>query len=155
MLSIKLLNIHDDHLAIPKRRKIKNNPNAKPKHYPFYTQDGESTGLKELIDDAIKWRRDCVKIGSIWLFCTSTGQPYIKDDDTTSGFDSIWQRAIKKALAETALEERFTEHDICAKTASDVADVDHAAQLRGHINKATTEKTCRRKATVVLPLKRD
>lgn len=153
MLRIKLKDIKPDCLEVPKRHKINDNAKAKPKRYPFYTEDGESTGLKELIEDVKTWRAKNVKVSSLFLFCTSQGQPFIKEDNSTSGFDSQWQRAMKKALEETTLDERFTEHDLCAKTASDVESLDHAAQLRGHINKATTHKTYRRKAETVLPLK--
>jgi hypothetical protein len=42
-------------------------------------------------------------VGSIWLFCTRKGQPYIKWDGQTSGFDSIWQRRITKASCHLTL----------------------------------------------------
>ncbi len=62
-------------------------------------------------------------------------------------------RINKKAIVQTDLKETFTEHDICAKTASDAEDVETVAKLRGHLNAATTEKTYRRLPNQVIPLK--
>lgn len=45
------------------------------------------------------------KINLIWLFHTNKGQPYIKEDGTANGFDSIWRRFMNKALKETKLQE--------------------------------------------------
>ena len=70
----------------------------------------------------------------------------------TSGFDSIWQRMIRKALKETELTERFTEHDLRAKVASDT-DLSHAQGLMDHASANTTERIYRRKAKVVEPAK--
>ena len=49
---------------------------------------------------------------------TRDGQPYIKPNGTTSGFDSIWQRYMCKAIKEGVVTERFTEHDLRTKRAS-------------------------------------
>lgn len=79
------------------------------------------------------------------LFCTRDGKPYIAADGTTSGFDSVWQRFMRKALADTDLTERFTEHDLRAKVGSD-SDSDEEARTRlGHASTATTRKIYRRK----------
>jgi len=67
------------------------------------------------------------------LFCTREGAPY-----TTSGFDSIWQRAMQKAIAKGVLGERFTEHDIRAKTATD--DPENAQKRLGHKTRSTTDR---------------
>lgn len=87
-----------------------------------------------------------------WLFCTRRGQPYRKEDGTTSGFDSIWQRQMKKALDETKLTQRFGEHDLRAKVASDT-DLEHASKLLGHTSEEITRKVYRRKGEVVKPAK--
>ena len=153
MLRIKLSDIKEDGLHFPKRHKIKGNAKAKPSVLPFYDKE-ESTGLRELVDDVLEWRKNHLNVASIYLFATSTGQPYIKEDGQTRGFDSVWQRTMAKALEKTDLQERFTEHDLCAKTASDVETVEHAAQLRGHLQTSTTEKVYRRKPNRVIPLNR-
>lgn len=155
LLRIKMTDISDDGLSFPKREKIKKSANAKASFMPFFDSEGNSTGLKELIDDVKAWRKEHLKISSMWLFCTSQGQPYIKEDGKTSGFNSIWQRAMKKALEETSLEEKFTEHDLCSKTASDVKTVEEAARLRGHTNTRTTQQTYRVKPEIVLPLRKE
>lgn len=151
VLKIRLADIKEDRLQIQKRAKIESNAKAKRKDYLFRDADGNSTGLEELINAVKAWRRVHLKVLSPWLFCTSHGQPYIKEDGSTSGFDSIWQRSMKKALESSALTERFHEHDICAKTSSDTETLEQAAQLRGHLNTATTDKVYRRKPQQVMP----
>lgn len=84
------------------------------------------------------------------LFHTNNGQPYIKEDGTANGFDSIWRRFINKALEKTKLQERFTEHDLRAKVASDT-EAEHARQLLGHSCLDITERIYRRKAEKIKP----
>ena len=154
ILRLQLSDIKEDRLSVPKRGKIAANAKAKKKDYPFLDKDGNSTGLRELIDDILAWRKTHARVLSPHLFCTSMGKPYIQDDGSTSSFDSSWQRTMKRALKKTKLEASFTEHDICAKTASDVETVEQAAKLRGHLNTNTTSKAYRRKPEMVIPLKR-
>ena len=152
LLQLKLDDLREDGLRFSKR--IKTAKKGGKSSLMPYLVNGESTGLKELINDVLEWRKRHLKIGSVYLFPTRDGQPYIKKNGTTSGFNTRWQEAMKKALKTTELEERFTEHDLCAKTASDVEELDHAAQLRQHTNTQTTERVYRRKPKVVIPLKR-
>jgi len=58
-----------------------------------------------------------------------------------------------KVLAETKVTARFTEHDLRAKTASDVASLEHASNLLAHADTATTQKFYRWKAEKVRPAK--
>jgi integrase len=89
-------------------------------------------------------------IGSIWLFCTRKGQPYINTEDgTTSGFDSIWQRRMKKWV--DAGNERFTEHDLRAKVASDMATDIEAQEQLDNSSAALNKKVYRRKGKVLQP----
>ena len=74
-----------------------------------------------------------------------------KEDGTANGFDSIWRRFINKALRETKLEDRFTEHDLRAKVASDI-ELEHAKLLLGHTNTDITNKVYRRKTQKVKPI---
>jgi integrase len=104
---------------------------------------------KRVIDENKKVRK---KINSIWLFHINIGQPYIKKDGTANGFDSIWRRFINKALYETKLKERFTEHDLRAKVASDI-ESEHASKLLGHTKTEITERVYRRKTETVKPFK--
>jgi hypothetical protein len=66
-----------------------------------------------------------------WLFHTRRGACYVKDNDKTSGFDSVWQRWMQKCLEQELISERFQEHDLRAKTASDSESETRAAELLG------------------------
>lgn len=57
---------------------------------------------------------------------------------------------MNKALKETKLTDRFTEHDLRAKVASDI-ESEHARQLLGHDNRGITERVYRRKVVYVVP----
>ena len=153
LLRLKLDDLKEDGVRFSKRVKTAKK-GGKSSLMP-YLSGGESTGLKELVDDVLAWRKTHLKVGSVYLFPTRHGQPYIKANGTTSAFNTRWQEAMKKALETTELSERFTEHDLCAKTASDVEELGHAAQLRQHTNPQTTEKVYRRKPKIVVPLKRN
>jgi len=48
--------------------------------------------------------------------------------------------------------ERFTEHDLRAKCASDAATLEHARALLSHADARTTEAVYRRKPERVKPL---
>lgn len=78
-------------------------------------------------------------IGSTYLFHTRDGQPYIKPDGTTSGFDSIWQRYRNKAFDAGVISVRFTEHDLRKVRASELS-ADQAQQLLQHTNPAMTAR---------------
>jgi integrase len=87
---------------------------------------------------------------SPYLFCTRQGLPSIKEAGTTSGFDSIWQRTMHKALHSTKLIDKFTEHDLRTKIASDTS-ADHAKELMGHSVSKITDRVYRRKTEVIPP----
>lgn len=154
VLAIKMQDIREDALYFPKRFKIEGkSKSAKASLMPF-EHNGQSTGLREVLDSVLAWRKKAVKIESEYLFVARTGKPYF-DGENNSAFKSMWQRAMRKALEETELEESFTEHDLCSKTASDVETVEEAARLRGHTNTRTTEENYRVKPNVVVPHKRE
>ena len=141
MLSIKLSDLKDDGIHVTPRKTA--NSSGKSMIIEW------SNSLRFAIDEITKVRK---KINSIWLFHTNKGQPYIKEDGTANGFDSIWRRFINKALKETKLTERFTEHDLRAKVASDL-EAYHAQKLLGHNSSEITERVYRRKPLRVNPLK--
>ncbi|MGT2507877.1 integrase [Cupriavidus basilensis] len=91
---------------------------------------------------------------SPWLFCTLKGECYI-DEETgrAGGFDSMWRGFMDRLLAETKVNEKFTEHDIRAKVSSDADTVEHARALLSHATTQTTQRTYRRKAERVKPLR--
>lgn len=90
---------------------------------------------------------------SPYLFCNRSGECYIKDDGTASGWDSMWQRFMKRLIDETQVELRFTEHDIRAKSGSDAGDLERARQLLAHKTSAITLKVYRRRPEVIPPLR--
>lgn len=109
-----------------------------------------SPALRTAVSECMALRR---KVTSIWLFSTRSGQPYIKEDGCANGFDSILQRSMAKVVAETTVTERFTEHDLRAKCASDAESLEHAQQLLTHAEAATTKRIYRRCGELVRPLK--
>jgi integrase len=68
-----------------------------------------------------------------------------------SGFKSAWARAMKSYLAGGADRESFREHDIRAKTASDLS-IGRAQELLDHASPSMTQKY-RRGAAKVRPLR--
>ncbi len=89
-----------------------------------------------------------------WLFCTRRGRCYV-DPETGlhSGWDSMWQRFMERVLDETKVEERFTEHDLRAKCASDAETLEHAQALLAHADSRITKRVYRRKPERVRPAK--
>jgi len=77
------------------------------------------------------------------LFYNRNFTPYIKEDGTTSGFDSIWQRYMRKAVSDGVLQEPFTEHDLRAK-AVEGASLEVASRLLRHTSIQVTQKHYRR-----------
>lgn len=77
-----------------------------------------------------------------YLFCTRENKPYITETGLTSGFDSIWQRYMVKAVA-LGLCQRFTEHDLRAKAVENKSLEVAMRELR-HTSAQTTQKHYRR-----------
>lgn len=95
--------------------------------------------LEAVVSDAKKLRR---RITGLYLINNRNGQPY-----TTQSFKNLWQRCMKKWPG-----ERFTFHDLRAKSASD-AESDMEAQARlGHASVEITRRVYRRAPTRVRAL---
>lgn len=89
---------------------------------------------------------------SPWLFCTRKGEGYIDEvKGTASGWDSMWQRFMERILEETKVKERFTEHDLRAKCASDADSLEHARALLAHADSQLTQRVYRRRPERVKP----
>lgn len=89
-----------------------------------------------------------------FLFCNRSGMGYINEKTgEPSGWNSMWQRYMDRVLAETKVKERFTEHDLRAKCASDAETLDHARALLSHTDSKLTQRVYRRKAERVKPLR--
>jgi integrase len=107
--------------------------------------------LRAAVKDALAARPVDI---SPWLFCNRSGECYL-DEETgrAGGWDSLWRGFMERVMAETEVSERFTEHDIRAKAASDAETLEHAQALLSHADPSTTKRIYRRKAERVLPLK--
>ena len=73
-----------------------------------------------------------------YLICNRKGQPY-----SLNGFQSQWQRVMRKAM-QAGLAERFHFHDLRAKSASDDATDQGAADRLGHGDVKLTQRVYRR-----------
>lgn len=91
---------------------------------------------------------------SPFLFCNRRGEGYINEETGEAhGWDSMWGRFIDRVLKETKVAERFTEHDLRAKCASDASTLEHARALLSHADSKTTQAVYRRKPERVKPLR--
>lgn len=75
-------------------------------------------------------------IRGLYLFCTRRGAPY-----STDGFDSIWQRMIRRAFKEGIIQERFRFHDLRRKAATDAEKLhgrEYARKLLAHATQSMT-----------------
>ncbi len=101
--------------------------------------------LRQVVQEVI----DCRPVDiSPYLFCNRDGEPYIKENGNTNGWDSIWQRFMKRVVAETKAEH-FQERDLRAKAATDADSLEHARGLLDHTSTSTTRRIYRRKAEAV------
>ena len=121
--------------------------------FPLYTDAGKPTSVKRALD-AISLFYKKKPLLSPWLFYTRSGTSYYDMDKRRApGFKNIWQRSMKKAIAQTELTEPFREHDLRAKVASDL-DTDREAQEQlAHSSADVTRKHYRRRGTIVRPAK--
>lgn len=112
----------------------------------------------EITQSVFDAMQECMKARPVhigpWLFCNRRGKPYFSaEKGDASGFASIWRRMMDRVMAETKVTERFTEHDIRAKSGSDAKDKYRAQELLTHDSVATTSRAYRRKPEVIRPLK--
>ena len=140
MLSIRLEDLADDGIHYQRRKTA--GRGAKHKCITWTPE------LQTAVASCKQLRKN--QIGSLYLFATRTGSPYIDEEGNTSGFDSIWQRFMAKV--ESLGVERFTEHDLRAKVASDTTK-EHAQALLDHASGAITERVYRRGRVDVSPIK--
>ncbi len=103
-------------------------------------------GLAEAVEEVVRTHHGASS-RSAFLFCTRNGTQY-----TADGFRTIWQRAMRKHV--DSGWERFTEHDLRAKVASDSESLDLAQARMGHQTPATTSRVYRRGPQVVAVLER-
>lgn len=106
--------------------------------------------LRQAVEEVRRLRGSVL---SLYLFHERRGGPYVKVNGSCSGWDSLWQRFMRKVMEETDVQERFTEHDLRAKCASDAESLEHARALLAHADEATTRRVYRRRPERVRPLK--
>ena len=83
---------------------------------------------------------------------TYQGEGYFNEDlGIWSEWDSKWQRFMERILAKTNVKERFTEHDLHAKCASDAESLEHAHALLAHADSKPTQHVYRRRPEHVKP----
>jgi integrase len=151
MLTIRLKDISETELTSV------NLKTGKTIRFPLYDTNGEPTTVKLALDDVQDYYRSQRKhkravVMSQYLFHNRKGECYWSFEKATcSGFDSIWQRHMKKALSETQLEEKFTDHDLRTKVASDLDTDQQASDLMAHSSLQVTRKHYRLKGQKAVP----
>ncbi len=155
MLTIRLRDISETELT------SQNLKTGKKIRFPLFTGDGQPTSVKLTLDDVHDFYRAEAEnraskkkpaILSPFLFHNRTGGSYWNVEKATcSGFDSIWQRHMKKALTDTQLGESFTDHDLRTKVASDLDTDQEASDLLAHSSLQITQKHYRLKGQKVTP----
>jgi integrase len=145
ILTIRMSDIRPDGLHMQRKKTIET---SKRKVYEF----DEAGYLQSAIDLAMKAHVGGGHIGSLYLFHTREGREYYKTNSDgsrekkPSAWDSMWQRRMKK-FGEDG-HQRFTDHDIRAKVASDTS-LEHAQALLDHTNPNVTENVYRRAPKVI------
>lgn len=91
--------------------------------------------LDETIKAALRERPQVRRV----VIANRSGRPY-----TTDGFQAIWQRLQRKALKRGAICERFTFHDLRAKSISDAATLEEGRARAGHADARITAAVYRR-----------
>lgn len=103
---------------------------------------------------AVEHAKECRPVHiSPYLFCTKHGEAYINEMGQYSGFNSIWRRFMKRVLKETKVTNRFTDHDIRAKVASDAENLERAKEILAHADAKTTQRSYRRRPVIITPTK--
>lgn len=124
---------------------------------PEKTKDSSGKSLIYEWNPDLKAAVDAAKAArpriSNFLFCNRLGEGYL-DEETgrAGGWDSMWRNFVDRVMEETDIKDRFTEHDLRAKCASDAETLEHAQQLLAHADSRTTKRVYRRKAERVKPL---
>ncbi len=107
-------------------------------------------GMSPVLEEVLERARNMVPKVDIggYVLRTRTGSRY-----TSEGFRACWQRMMRRALRTGALKERFTFHDLRAKTVSDSQTIQEAFERAGHTSMAMTRGVYDRGIRKVTPLK--
>lgn len=107
-------------------------------------------GLSPSLEAVLARARQMVPVVEIggYVLRTRRGKPY-----TSEGFRAMWQRTMRRAVKKGLLAERFTFHDLRAKSVSDTTDIQKAFERAGHTSMAMTRGVYDRGIRKVTPLK--
>jgi integrase len=134
LLRLTHANLTDEGILI-QRHKTAHTGSAKPTLYLW------STTLRAVVAEVVRVRPRPSQL----LFCTIEGKPFIDERTGRAGaWDSAWRGFIGRVLKETKVKERFTEHDLRAKAASDAPTLAHAQAMLSHASPETTKRHYRR-----------
>ncbi|MBK5915118.1 tyrosine-type recombinase/integrase [Rhodocyclus purpureus] len=100
---------------------------------------------------AVESAKDARPALSPYLFCQLDGKCFVRSDGTAGNWNNIWQHFMTRVLKETAVSERFTEHDLRAKVGSDAESLERARQLLAHSDARMTARVYRRKPERIKP----
>ncbi|APA71598.1 integrase [Janthinobacterium sp. 1_2014MBL_MicDiv] len=110
-----------------------------------------SDELRSAIGSALEARP--VKL-TPYIFCNRNGECYFDErSGRAGGWESLWRGFTERVMKETGVVEKFTEHDLRAKCASDASSLEHARILLSHANVHITERVYRRKPELVRPVR--
>lgn len=130
----------------------------------IYVEPGKTvhtTGKRQIIEwsDEVRAAVEMAKQArpvklSPFLFCNRNGECYFNEETgRAGGWESLWRNFSKRVIAETEVEQGFTEHDLRAKCGSDAESLERARQLLGHADSKITQRVYRRKPEMVKPLR--
>lgn len=125
---------------------------GKKLRFPLYINNEPTTVMNAVEIVRTYYASQKKQVDSPWLFHTRKGGAYYDIEKRRApGFKNIWKRSMDKAIANTELTERFTEHDLRGKVGSDLdSDVEAQEQL-AHSDTSTTRKHYRRKGSIIKP----
>lgn len=146
LLTLKMSDISEDELQATSLK------TGKIVRFPLWARGKKPTTVKLALDLINDYYGNAVP--REWVFQNRKGTSYYNlEKRQASGFHTIWRRSMDRALEQTRLAEKFTEHDIRAKVGSDANSDLEAQKLLAHSNAALTVKHYRRRGVVVDPAK--
>lgn len=107
---------------------------------PMKTKDSTRKRLAICLTPSLISSLNSLPKRGTFYFTTRVGNPY-----SSSGFGSIWRRLMTKYVS--AGHERFHEHDIRGKVATDMEDPVAAQKLLGHASIKMTEDYIKQRST--------
>ena len=146
ILQLKLSDLKEDGIHFQRQKTYKKTA----KRYIIEWGNGE---LKSLIEEIKSFPPH--RIGDAHLFITRQCKPYYNPETMKcNAFDSMWQRFMDRVMETTKVTDRFHEHDLRAKVASDSETLEEASARMTHSSTEITKEVYRRKPEIIPPLER-